>query len=398
VTKQNLSVILLPVELFARLAFRYTLQPDESCYEVCLQSKRRIHLSFCYDKFVNAGGGTIDGTVTWLGESTAGGSRYEGQVEGTFLSLLQSATKAAAETEAQLVMPLLQFRNYGRQLPHYWSTISNGAAFGTDYFTRTAVARSNILVNSPNETKYYYQDLDDSGGRLNGANRYVVTFPKDQTPPINGFWSLTLYNEHHFFAPNQINRYSVGTKNKDLKYSSDGSLIIYVQSDPPADTQRTNWLPAPKDADLSLFMRAYWTEGYRFGRLLDPTRRAKGELNRSPKQSFYNRVHSMDHTDYAIGRTQAEYQRLIEQADILDAEALKFADERRAAQGIAKVEFRQSDARSANSGRLFDAAVGGLVLLYMNDPRRHCVKSPSEFVSAASWRFRRRSREMGSEQ
>ena len=176
----------------------------------------------------------------------------------TNASLKQSATKAAAETEAQIVMPLLQFRNYGRQLPHYWSTISNGAAFGTDYFTRTAVARSNILVNSPNETKYYYQDLDDSGGRLNGANRYVVTFPKDQTPPINGFWSLTLYNEHHFFAPNQINRYSVGTKNKDLKYSSDGSLIIYVQSDPPADTQRTNWLPAPKDADLSLFMRAYW--------------------------------------------------------------------------------------------------------------------------------------------
>jgi SAM-dependent methyltransferase len=125
----------------------------------------------------------------------------------------------------------------------------------------------------------------------------------------------------------------------------------------------------------------------------------------------------MDDTDYALGRTQAEYQRLIEQADILrpitermllaagikpgvrvldvgcgigdvsflvatlvgpqglvvgvdlDAEALKFADERRAAQGIANVEFRQSDARSADSGgRLFDAAIGRLVLLYMNDP------------------------------
>ena len=124
----------------------------------------------------------------------------------------------------------------------------------------------------------------------------------------------------------------------------------------------------------------------------------------------------MDDTDYALGRTQAEYQRLIEQADILrlitqrmllaaginpgmrvldvgcgvgdvsflvaslvgpegsvvgidlDAEALKFADERRATQGIANVEFRQSDARSADSGRLFDAAVGRLVLVYMNDP------------------------------
>jgi hypothetical protein len=173
-------------------------------------------------------------------------------------SLRETATKAAEEAEAQLVTPLLQFRNFGRQLAHNWSTISNGAAFGTDYFTRTAVARSNIFVNSPNETKYYYQDLDESGSRLNGGNRYVVTFPKDQTPPINGFWSLTLYNEHHFFATNQINRYSVGTKNKDLKYSSDGSLTIYVQTDPLRDAHPANWLPAPKDADFSLFMRAYW--------------------------------------------------------------------------------------------------------------------------------------------
>jgi hypothetical protein len=115
-------------------------------------------------------------------------------------------------------------------------------------------------VNSPNETKYYYQDLDDRGARLNGANRYIVTFPEGQTPPINGFWSLTLYNEHHFFTPDQINRYSVGTKNKDLTYNSDGSLTISVQSDPPADTQRTNWLPVPKDADFSLYMRAYWSK------------------------------------------------------------------------------------------------------------------------------------------
>ena len=59
-----------------------------------------------------------------------------------------------------------------------------------------------------------------SGARLNGANRYTVTFAKDQTPPVNGFWSLTLYNEHHFFAPNEIKRYSIGTKNKDAEIQS----------------------------------------------------------------------------------------------------------------------------------------------------------------------------------
>src|SRR5215469_5475403 len=141
------------------------------------------------------------------------------------------------------------------------STISNGAAFGTDYFTRTAVAKSNIFVNSPKETKYFYQDLDKDGLRLNGSGSYTVTFAKGQTPPVYGFWSITLYNKHHFFAPNEINRYSVGTKNKDLVTNSDDdSLTIYVQSDAPSskEAQRSNWLPAPKDDDFSLFIRAYW--------------------------------------------------------------------------------------------------------------------------------------------
>ncbi|MHC6154631.1 DUF1254 domain-containing protein [Bradyrhizobium elkanii] len=172
--------------------------------------------------------------------------------------LKQAMIEAAKDAEEKLVNPLFQLRNYGQQLPHNWSTISNESAFGTDYFTRTAVAKSNILVNSPNETKYYYQDLDASGGRLNSANRYTVTFAKDGTPPVNGFWSLSIYNEHHFFVANPINRFSVGTKNKDLGPGPDGSLTIYVQADAPTDpTQRANWLPAP-NGDFSLYIRAYW--------------------------------------------------------------------------------------------------------------------------------------------
>jgi hypothetical protein len=173
-------------------------------------------------------------------------------------ALRQVMIEEARKADLELVEPLLQFRNFGLQLPHHWSTIANGAAFGTDYFTRTAVAKSNIFVNAVNETKYMYQDLDANGTRLNGANRYTVTFAKDQTPPAKGFWSLTLYNQEHFFAPNQIDRYSVGTKNKDLVYNGDGSLTIYVQADPPPEAQRANWLPAPNNADFSLFMRAYW--------------------------------------------------------------------------------------------------------------------------------------------
>jgi hypothetical protein len=172
--------------------------------------------------------------------------------------LRDAIIEGARDAEATLVKPLFQFRNYGQQLPNHWSTISNEARFGTDYFTRTAVAKSNIMVNSPDETKYFYQDLDASGARLNSSNRYTVTFPKGGTPPVNGFWSLSIYNEHHFFVANEINRFSVGTKNRDLKFNADGSLTIYVQAAKPTDlTQRANWLPAP-DGDFSLYVRAYW--------------------------------------------------------------------------------------------------------------------------------------------
>jgi hypothetical protein len=201
-------------------------------------------------------------------------------------------TEGAKEADELLVKPLFQFRNYGQQLPHNWSTISNESAFGTDYFTCTAVAKSNILVNSPNETKYFYQDLDESGSRLNSANRYTVTFPKDGTPPVYGFWSLFIYNEHYFFVANPINRFSIGTKNKDLKFDTDRALTIYVQADEPKDpAQRANWLPAPK-GDFSLYIRAYWPN--------PPLRTAVGPRRRLSASTERSRSSHSDHTTFFI--------------------------------------------------------------------------------------------------
>jgi hypothetical protein len=166
--------------------------------------------------------------------------------------MIDEATRA----ESDVVDPLLQFRNFGRPLAHHWTTIDNGASFGTDYFTRTAVAKSNILVNKATETKYFYQDLDEAGVRLTGAKRYTVTFAKGE-PAVTGFWSLTLYDQYHFFWPNEMKRYSVGTKNKDLKPNPDGSLTIYIQAAQPTEpAQRANWLPAP-NGEFSLYIRAY---------------------------------------------------------------------------------------------------------------------------------------------
>ena len=161
--------------------------------------------------------------------------------------------------DKNLITPLFQFHNSGLPLPYNWTTINNGAAFGTDYYSRAAVAKSNIFVNSVRETKYFYQDADGTGQQLNGTHAYTVTFASGQLPPGKGFWSLTLYNQHHFFSPNEIKRYSVGTKNKTLVTAPDGSLTIYVQSTPPEGDKRANWLPAPKE-NFVLYIRAYWPE------------------------------------------------------------------------------------------------------------------------------------------
>jgi Protein of unknown function (DUF1214) len=73
--------------------------------------------------------------------------------------------------------------------------------------------------NAPEETRYIYTDFDSTGQRLTGADNYTVTFAKDQLPPVNGFWSLTLYNKEHLFEPNRLNRFSLGTKSKSLEYT-----------------------------------------------------------------------------------------------------------------------------------------------------------------------------------
>ncbi|GAA0943061.1 DUF1214 domain-containing protein [Actinocorallia libanotica] len=127
------------------------------------------------------------------------------------------------------------------------SFVRLGAMYGTDYLSRTAMAKANIFVNVPAETAYFYLDLDETGARLHGDRAYTLAFPAGGLPPAKGFWSLTLYNEHHFFAPNPIGRYSLGTKNKDLRYGPDGSLTLHIQATRP-DSRTPTGSPPPQAA------------------------------------------------------------------------------------------------------------------------------------------------------
>jgi Protein of unknown function (DUF1214) len=83
------------------------------------------------------------------------------------------------------------------------------------------------------------------GNQLNGDDTYAIIFAKGEVPPVKGFWSLTLYDAEHFFHPNPLNRYSLGTKNKTLKYNTDGSLTLYAGAKSPGADKESNWLPAP---------------------------------------------------------------------------------------------------------------------------------------------------------
>jgi hypothetical protein len=166
-------------------------------------------------------------------------------------------TDTAVASEREIVLSFFEWRHNGVPAGNNWNRSKHNAEFGVDYFDRLGTARSNMFDNRPNETQYFYTDLDADGDQLQGKSSYAVTFPEGKTPPVKGFWSLTLYNDKHLFHPNPLNRYSLGTKNTTLKRNDDGSLTLYAGQINPGADREANWLPAPEGA-FSLYIRAYW--------------------------------------------------------------------------------------------------------------------------------------------
>ncbi|WP_329120815.1 DUF1254 domain-containing protein [Streptomyces sp. NBC_01465] len=140
--------------------------------------------------------------------------------------------------------------------PGGWSTLRGNGDFGTDYTRRAFVAQIGLGANLDADAIYPGARSDDQGRPLTGAYRYRIHFTADQLPPVDGFWSLTLYNERQAFADNPLNRYAIGDRDP-LVFAADGSLTLHIQHDSPGPEQEANWLPAPADA-FNLFFRLYW--------------------------------------------------------------------------------------------------------------------------------------------
>jgi hypothetical protein len=164
--------------------------------------------------------------------------------------------ETAFAADKEMIAPMMRWRFNGQPAGNGWTAPSNNGAFGSDYYHRAGAVKADPYDNKRNETMYFYTDNDTQSEQLIGMASYAITFPKGQLPPVKGFWSLTVYNPEHLFAPNAINRYALGTKNKTLKYNPDGSLTIYVGKSPGKDKE-SNWVPAPS-GNFSVWLRTYW--------------------------------------------------------------------------------------------------------------------------------------------
>jgi hypothetical protein len=129
-----------------------------------------------------------------------------------------------------------------------------------DYMARMSGAVLGIYGNSKEEAVYPIYFIDSEGANLDAAKqKYILRFPPDQLPPVNSFWSLTMYElPASLLSANSINRYLINSPMlPDLVRDPDGGLTIYMQHEAPPKGQQSNWLPAPKGPFYAV-MRLYW--------------------------------------------------------------------------------------------------------------------------------------------
>jgi len=167
--------------------------------------------------------------------------------------LIQQAMTRGAKDGYQRIVSR---RSAMRVTGNGWMAIGNSlGVYGNDYLQRAFVAYAGLGALPPEEAIYPMAAFDGEGKPLNGGSRYVIRFEKDQIPPADAFWSLTMYGEDQFFVENPLQRFALGDRDS-LKFNPDGSLDLYVQATSPGADKESNWLPAPTGA-FTMNMRLY---------------------------------------------------------------------------------------------------------------------------------------------
>ncbi len=142
------------------------------------------------------------------------------------------------------------------KLEHGWLFTTKAGQYGTSYVQRALVTAIGLGANRPQDAVYPTSEGPNITEKYSGEKKYVMRFEKGQLPPVNGFWSLTMYDAGYFFVDNPLNRYNLSQRNK-FKANPDGSIDLHIQHESPGKDKESNWLPAPK-GEFVLMMRMYW--------------------------------------------------------------------------------------------------------------------------------------------
>lgn len=127
--------------------------------------------------------------------------------------------------------------------------------YGVEYLLRASVARVGFGANRNEFAVYQSADSDSRRSPLTGSNTYTLTFPPGEQPPVEAFWSLTVYNSDLYLTANELSRFALGS-NDPLEADTDGSVTLTLSHEPPVDTPMANWLPVPSEP-FQLTLRMY---------------------------------------------------------------------------------------------------------------------------------------------
>jgi len=175
-----------------------------------------------------------------------------------YFSGLDDDIKSAIQTGYQSALAKIPQSSPGDE-KNGWRMVYGAGDYGTDYTLRAIIAYQGLGANLDDDAFYPSLYRSSDGEWLSSDKKYVLHFDKDMIPPVNGFWSLSMYNAKILFAANPINRYNLGSmSDPPLITNPDGSLDIYIQRDSPDSAKTPNWLPAPASGNFSLTLRLYY--------------------------------------------------------------------------------------------------------------------------------------------
>ncbi len=166
---------------------------------------------------------------------------------------IQQALERATADQLKAMVSLLP--TLGHPVNGWRMNTDTMGVYGNYYLKRAIVTMIGLGANQPEDAIYPINITDADGKPVDGHNNYVLHFGKDELPPVNAFWSVTMYDKDGFQSANSLNRFAISSW-MPLKTNSDGSLDLYLQNENPGPAKDSNWLPAPKGV-LGVTMRLY---------------------------------------------------------------------------------------------------------------------------------------------